>query len=226
MSSSSFSRSTPPPHKAVEIDDRPHYYSSILPTEEETLLVQPNDHKGKGKILPQLHDFLGLEGKPAATQLAYDKLKMSVPESFDETASPPVSTQLSLKPRYSPPPPMVADLMQDWTIRKYLTASDVGGSSRFLLNKPSAEDHILPYVMGNDGLGLEQGVEVVVWDVDTGSEHILVLKRWKSTGSFVLTKNWMSDFVRRRELKKNDEIGLRWADENSRLEFTVLRKNY
>ncbi|KAL0370279.1 UNVERIFIED_CONTAM: hypothetical protein Sangu_0346000 [Sesamum angustifolium] len=198
MSSSSFSRSTPPPHKAVEIDDRPHYYSSILPTEEETLLVQPHDHKGKGKILPQLHDFLGLEGKPAATQRAYDKLKMSVPESFDETASPP----------------------------KVLTASDVGGSSRFLLNKPSAEDHILPYVMGNDGLGLEQGVEVVVWDVDTGSEHILVLKRWKSTGSFVLTKNWMSDFVRRRELKKNDEIGLRWADENSRLEFTVLRKNY
>ncbi|KAL0390708.1 UNVERIFIED_CONTAM: B3 domain-containing protein [Sesamum calycinum] len=67
------------------------------------------------------------------------------------------------------------------------------------------------------------GVEVVVWDVDTGSEHVLVLKKWKS-GSFVFMKNWMSDFVRRRGLEKKDEIGLRWDHENSRLEFTVIKK--
>ncbi|KAL0370249.1 UNVERIFIED_CONTAM: putative B3 domain-containing protein [Sesamum angustifolium] len=79
--------------------------------------------------------------------------------------------------------------------------------------------------MGNGPVWDEgQGVEVAVWDMDTGSEHVLVLKKWK-TGSFVLMKNWMSDFVRRRGLEKNDEIGLRWDDGNSRLEFTVLNKN-
>ncbi|KAL0386106.1 UNVERIFIED_CONTAM: B3 domain-containing protein [Sesamum radiatum] len=69
-----------------------------------------------------------------------------------------------------------------------------------------------------------EGFEVNVRDVDTGSEHMLVLKLWKSTKSYVLTKNWMSEFVKRRELEEKDEIGLRWNDENSRLEFTLLRR--
>ncbi|KAL0418385.1 UNVERIFIED_CONTAM: putative B3 domain-containing protein [Sesamum radiatum] len=91
--------------------------------------------------------------------------------------------------------------------------------------RPRSGAHILPHVMGNGPVWDEgQGVEVAVWDMDTGSEHVLVLKKWK-TGSFVLMKNWMSDFVRRRGLEKNDEIGLRWDDGNSRLEFTVLNKN-
>ncbi|KAL0437099.1 UNVERIFIED_CONTAM: putative B3 domain-containing protein [Sesamum radiatum] len=110
-------------------------------------------------------------------------------------------------------------------IKKVLKKSDVDDSSRLLLAKVDVQAHILPHVMG-DGRRLDEGeeVEVAVWDMDTGSEHVLVLKKWK-TGSFVLKKEWMSEFVRRRGLEKNDEIGLRWDDVNSRLEFTVLNKN-
>ncbi|KAL0437103.1 UNVERIFIED_CONTAM: putative B3 domain-containing protein [Sesamum radiatum] len=111
-----------------------------------------------------------------------------------------------------------------WEIKKVLKKSDVDDSSRLLLAKDVVHEHILPHVIGNGpGPDEGQGVEVAVWDMDKGSEHVLVLRKWKS-GSFVLVKNWMSDFVRRRGLEKDDEIGLRWDDGNSRFEFTVLKK--
>ncbi|KAL0437105.1 UNVERIFIED_CONTAM: putative B3 domain-containing protein [Sesamum radiatum] len=163
------------------------------------------------------------------------------------TAENGVSTHLSLlhftgtpkktavvSTRYSPPAPRgvlvvpwnLPALREDrWDIKKVLTKSDVDESSRLLLAKVVVQEHILPHVMGNGpGPDEGQGVEVAVWDMDKGSEHVLVLKKWKS-GSFVLVKNWMSDFVRRRGLEKDDVIGLRWDDGNSRLEFTVLKKN-
>ncbi|KAL0460832.1 UNVERIFIED_CONTAM: B3 domain-containing protein [Sesamum latifolium] len=147
----------------------------------------------------------------------------------------------AVRPRYPPPPPPTTDLdlsigcgnwqqpaaapandEDQWKIKKVLTKSDVDGSSRLLLGRLLVLEHILPHLlMGND-MG-EQGVEIKVWDVDTGSEHMLLLKKWKSN-SFVFVKNWTSDFVKRRELKENDEIGLRWNHGNSRLDFTLLKK--
>ncbi|KAL2240023.1 B3 domain-containing protein At2g33720 [Sesamum indicum] len=113
----------------------------------------------------------------------------------------------------------------DWPVTKRLRVSDVDNSARCLLEKSSVKEHILPHLRDNDMLKLWRGVEVVVWDVDTESEHVLVLRRWKSSGSYVLHKNWLSDFVMRRGLEMNDVIGLRWDDENSRLEFKLLQKN-
>ncbi|KAL0420703.1 UNVERIFIED_CONTAM: hypothetical protein Slati_3093200, partial [Sesamum latifolium] len=108
-----------------------------------------------------------------------------------------------------------------WTVKKELTRSNVDGSSRLLLgNKGFVQEHILPNVIETGG----GGFDVNVRDVDTGSEHMLVLKLRKSSNSYVLTKNWVSEFVKRRELEENDEFGLRWNDENSRLEFTLLRR--
>ncbi|KAL0437097.1 UNVERIFIED_CONTAM: putative B3 domain-containing protein [Sesamum radiatum] len=179
--------------------------SSILPTYDATLS-------------PEFIDFFALEGNQA-----------------DEEAPPEteVSTELSLAFGTAVHSPVRAVVPGDlhrpaednWEIVKELRGSDVDGSSRLMLKKPWVQEHILPHVMGQGvGVGVGEGVEVVVWDVDTGSEHVLVLKKWRS-GSFVLVKNWMSDFVRRRGLEKEDEIGLRWDDENSRLEFTVLGRN-
>ncbi|KAL0437104.1 UNVERIFIED_CONTAM: putative B3 domain-containing protein [Sesamum radiatum] len=180
-----------------------------------TQLFHAHYDKGEGKI-PQIFDFFASEGKvPCDT---------TTPPT-DETG---VSTHLSLchfaGAGYSPPAPrgvvvVPGDspaLPEDrWEIKKVLTKSDVDDSSRLLLAKVDVQAHIVPHVMG-DGRGLDEGegVEVGVWDLDRGSEHVLVLKKWKS-GSFVLMKNWMSEFVRRRGLEKNDEIGLRWDDGNS-----------
>ena len=54
----------------------------------------------------------------------------------------------------------------------------------------------------------EKGTTIKVWDVDTLSMHHLVLKRWASFRNYVLIGTWNQEFVKRRELKKGDEIGL------------------
>ncbi|KAG8371111.1 hypothetical protein BUALT_Bualt13G0052800 [Buddleja alternifolia] len=109
-----------------------------------------------------------------------------------------------------------------WKIRKVLTKSDVDSSSRLLLGKVRVREHILPHLIRNGAVLVEtEGAEIPIWDVDTRSEHVLVLKTWK-TKSYVLKKNWTKDFVNRRSLKENHEIGLRWDDRNSRLEFTLF----
>ncbi|KAL0460833.1 UNVERIFIED_CONTAM: hypothetical protein Slati_0710500 [Sesamum latifolium] len=158
---------------------------------------------------------------------------------FDETKAdqePAIKKRkrTAVRPRSSPPPPPTIDLdlnigsgnwqqpaaddEDQWKIKKVLKKSDVDGSSRLLLGKLLVQEHILLHlVMG------EAGVEVKVWDVDTGTEHMLLLKKWKSN-SFVFVKNWMSVFVTRRDLEEKDEIGLRWNHANSRLDFTLLRK--
>ncbi|KAL0437098.1 UNVERIFIED_CONTAM: putative B3 domain-containing protein [Sesamum radiatum] len=188
--------------------------------------------EGKGKI-PQFFDFFASEseGKLAVdmTTVPTDETEVSTDLSLLHFASPAKKTAV-VSPRYSPPVPgdvvNLPALPEDrWEIKKVLKKSDVDESSRLLLSEVDVQEYILPRVMGN-GRALDEGegVEVAVWDIDKGSEHVLVLQKWK-TGSFVLKKKWMSEFVRRRGLEKNDEIGLRWDEGNSRLEFTVFRKN-
>lgn len=109
---------------------------------------------------------------------------------------------------------------EDWRIKKNLLKSDTDGSSRLLLGKQLVKDHILPYIGEFDG---KQGTKLDVYDVDTRTEHTLLLKTWQ-TESFVLVKGWMKDFVRRRKLHMNDIIGLRWEENDARFEFTVLRR--
>ncbi|KAL0390690.1 UNVERIFIED_CONTAM: B3 domain-containing protein [Sesamum calycinum] len=171
---------------------------------------------GKRKI-PQFIDFFASDKTKADQEPAIKKRKRT-----------------AVGPRYSPPPPTTdldlsigrgnvqqppADDNEDqWKIKKVLKKSDVDGSSRLLLGRSLVQEHIPPHVhMG------EQGVEITVRDVDTGSDHMLLLKLWKSK-SYVFVKNWMSDFVTRRELEEKDEIGLRWNHHNSCLDFTLLKK--
>ncbi|KAL0370280.1 UNVERIFIED_CONTAM: hypothetical protein Sangu_0346100 [Sesamum angustifolium] len=114
----------------------------------------------------------------------------------------------------------------DYEITKTLKDSVVDGSSRFLVKKLLAEKHILPHVMSNwPHFDEFKGVELGVFDVDTRSNHLLVFKKWRSTESFVLCGNWVSDFVKRRGLKVDDTIGLRWSAENLKLEFKLLNNN-
>ncbi|XP_073152400.1 B3 domain-containing protein At2g33720-like [Henckelia pumila] len=107
-----------------------------------------------------------------------------------------------------------------WTIKKKLHKSDVDGSSRLLLGMKAVEKHVLPHVGDFDK---KIGVEIVFYDVDTKTEHRLTLKTW-ITKSYTLIKGWRKDFVKRRGLRTNDEIGLRWEEQHGRFEFTLLNK--
>ncbi|CAI9760618.1 unnamed protein product [Fraxinus pennsylvanica] len=112
-----------------------------------------------------------------------------------------------------------------WTIRKVLKKSDVDGSSRLLMGRNEVLSHIAPFFMDNPSEFCQnnEGIRVIVYDVDTSTGHMLKLTKWK-TGSFVLKNNWMQHFVKRRKLMENDEVGLRWDAHEARLEFTVLRR--
>ncbi|KAH7863591.1 hypothetical protein Vadar_019561 [Vaccinium darrowii] len=114
-----------------------------------------------------------------------------------------------------------------WKVKKILTRSDVNDLYRLMLKKTMVQEHILN--KWNEGsrraviaVETEQGQTVEVWDANTDTTHGLVFKRWRSSGSFVFTHNWKTEFVNRRDLREGDEIGLRWDSEHSRFEFCVL----
>jgi hypothetical protein len=111
-----------------------------------------------------------------------------------------------------------------WPIKKMITPSDLGKSSRLLLARDGVKKHILPQWDANRIESLhEEGVQVCVWDCDTKSEHQLVFKRWAS-GSYVLIGKWIKEFVERKVLNKGDEIGLYWDQTNSRFNFRILNR--
>ncbi|KAL2455714.1 Uncharacterized protein Adt_07503 [Abeliophyllum distichum] len=119
-----------------------------------------------------------------------------------------------------------AEDLDHWRIKKVLKRSDVDGSSRLLIGRRQVLTHITPFFTNNPSEFCQdkEGIRVTVFDVDTLTEHMLTLKKWK-TNSFVLLNNWKKNFVSRRQLEENDEVGLRWDVNASRLEFAVLERH-
>ncbi|XP_052171677.1 putative B3 domain-containing protein At1g78640 [Diospyros lotus] len=114
-----------------------------------------------------------------------------------------------------------------WRIKKVLQESDVNNLCRLMLSKRLVENHILPLweVEGAAMVEIEEGGRrVTIWDMDTDSTHELVFKRWRLNRSYVFTDNWMVKFVRRRGLRRGDEIGLFWDIARLRFCFRVLAR--
>ncbi|KAF3433933.1 hypothetical protein FNV43_RR25036 [Rhamnella rubrinervis] len=116
-----------------------------------------------------------------------------------------------------------------WKIKKKLTASDVGDLSRLMLHTDQVEKHILPHLVDVDAIKDGNEVRVKVLDTDKHSEHQLVFARWKSSKGYVLKQNWTKDFVKRRNLKLGDEVGLfldasRRPDNSMLIHFKVLNR--
>ncbi|KAI8546332.1 hypothetical protein RHMOL_Rhmol07G0108500 [Rhododendron molle] len=121
--------------------------------------------------------------------------------------------------------PAVLAYNDPWSIKKTLTKSDVNNLCRLMLTKTAVQEHILgkwDEERRRVFMETEQGVRVNVWDADSATVHQVAFKRWKSSGSFVFTNNWVTQFVKRRGLKEGDKIGLRWDSEESRFCFCVL----
>ncbi|XP_057452326.1 putative B3 domain-containing protein At1g78640 [Lotus japonicus] len=113
-----------------------------------------------------------------------------------------------------------------WKITKKLTQSDLGYLSRLLISKDLAEDLVLPVLTPEQRVALYQnGTQILIWDMDTQSLHYLVFKFWVSSRSYVFIDNWTKDFVKRRGLKKGDEIKLHWDPYKKCFDFSVLYSN-
>ncbi|XP_058784554.1 B3 domain-containing protein At2g33720-like [Vicia villosa] len=110
-----------------------------------------------------------------------------------------------------------------WMIKKVLTKSDLDDNCRLLLNRDLAKKWVVPVV--DKAKAENDGVEVEVFDVDTGFPVSLTFKIRPSNDSHVFNNTWITDFVDRRSLKKGDEIGLKWNEEKKRFDFSVLRRS-
>ncbi|KAJ7943271.1 B3 domain-containing protein [Quillaja saponaria] len=114
-----------------------------------------------------------------------------------------------------------------WRIKKTMTQSDLGNLSRLLLATVLVNMYVFPVLRVDEvnNAESENGTKIRFWDLDIGSkEYELVLKRWPSSKSYVFIGNWNQDFVKRRELKKGDEIGLHWDPYHHRFNFSVLKR--
>ncbi|XP_025015486.1 B3 domain-containing protein At2g33720 [Ricinus communis] len=111
-------------------------------------------------------------------------------------------------------------------IKKILKESDLGSLCRLLVSTDLVKNHILPF-MSNDvaeNVNSNHGATVIFWDVDTATEHKLTLKKWISCESYMFKDGWTQEFVKRRNLKKGDEIGIFWDITSSRFNFAVIRR--
>ncbi|KAI8546330.1 hypothetical protein RHMOL_Rhmol07G0108300 [Rhododendron molle] len=109
-----------------------------------------------------------------------------------------------------PGPPLVLSLVlmtpgsYDWNIKKTLKSSDVNDLCRLMLKKTAVHEHILSKwgaAQRTAVMETEHGMRVSVLDINTDTVHELVFKKWRSSGSFVFTNNWVTQFVKRRGLK-------------------------
>ncbi|XP_015959831.1 B3 domain-containing protein At2g33720-like [Arachis duranensis] len=112
-----------------------------------------------------------------------------------------------------------------WKIKKKLTTSDLGKLNRLLFGSNLLENLMVPVLSmeAQREASCGMGTPIRVWDVDTMSMHYLILKRWASFKSYVLIGKWNKEFVRRRELKKGDVVGLHWDSYRQCFNFSVLK---
>ncbi|KAJ1432380.1 DNA-binding barrel domain superfamily [Sesbania bispinosa] len=92
-------------------------------------------------------------------------------------------------------------------------------SVQTLAGRDLAQELVLP-MLGADA-DLDNGTQVMIWDVDTNSIHSLLFKRWVSSRSYVFIGSCVQDFVIRRALKKGDDIGFHWDLYNNYFNFSV-----
>ncbi|KAM1520232.1 hypothetical protein ACFX1Z_022952 [Malus domestica] len=114
------------------------------------------------------------------------------------------------------------NFMDSWEIKKKLTARDL---THFYVPANLMNKYILPYADDKFTKALEnrQGAEITFLDGDTHTIcHQYVFKQSDNSYIFV----WHPAFVKRRQLRKGDKIGLHWLKTNSKpvLFFSLLER--
>ncbi|KAL3739259.1 hypothetical protein ACJRO7_020633 [Eucalyptus globulus] len=111
-----------------------------------------------------------------------------------------------------------------YKVKKRLTQSDLGHLSRLLIGRDLVKSHFLRWMDEETVRQVEsgKGADVIVRDLDTGSEHRLVFVFWASSGSYALKGGWIKEFVKRRALEVGDEVGIYWDPSERKFHFSLL----
>ena len=112
-----------------------------------------------------------------------------------------------------------------WLIKKRITDSEIRG--RLRLPAVGVKEHILPNWDKEcvDSIKIGERFAVTVWDCDTESKHQLFFNKETGTNAtYGFIGQWTEEFVSRRGLKKDDEIGLYWDRINKRFCFSILNR--
>ncbi|KAL9226577.1 hypothetical protein vseg_002374 [Gypsophila vaccaria] len=119
-----------------------------------------------------------------------------------------------------------ADANVGWPITKNLTISDVTARQNRLLIGSDLAEHIMDHLTVESRQKVEEGrgISVIVHDQDTNEDYWSRFNKFPSTQGHVLNDRWYRNFVTRRNLQLNDQIGLRWDAVNSILIFSVLNR--
>ncbi|TXG70971.1 hypothetical protein EZV62_005906 [Acer yangbiense] len=178
----------------------------VVPRREQNIFVESSRNRTQQQQRLQRHQRL--------IAMRIESFRIYTPEEEEEERRRGVTTWLQL---FSDP----------WKIKKKLSMSDLSGLSRFLIPANLVDNHVKPFMVEAgifDQVDTSDGLRVYVWDVETESEHKMVLKRWHSCGSFILIGGWCPEFVHRRSLKEGDEVGFLWEPYSSRFHFRVLSR--
>jgi len=111
------------------------------------------------------------------------------------------------------------EVEEPWKIKKQLQEHDLNFG--LLIPLKMAKPHLLSVINANDD-EIKEGIEVRIWDVNTRTGHTLLLT--KPEKSYILTRNWIGDFVFRRNLGLGDLVGLCWDPFIKRFRFSVLSR--
>ena len=67
-------------------------------------------------------------------------------------------------------------------------------------------------------------ISMTIKDIDTDTNHEVLLRAWTGYQRFAIAGGWFEEFVQRRILKIGDEIGFLWDRHDQKLLFTVLKR--
>ncbi|KAL5744659.1 hypothetical protein ACOSQ2_027775 [Xanthoceras sorbifolium] len=176
---------------------KPKYHEEEVSTELSHWLDYEPMKKKLRIIVSDDRVFLKANDNVSSIDHRCQALVVSAIIAITNTSSSTFSTKLEL---YSDP----------WTNKKRLTNSDLNGLSRLLIEKNSIHEHVLPFMSAD-----------AVQQVESGT-GIIVCKWSQSSKAYILSLAWTKDFVKRRDLKVGDQIGLFWDYHQSMFGFHVL----
>lgn len=171
---------------------------NVLMEIENTLMEEQNDqeHLDEMKLQKIFMEFQNIitEGENVAEKSRRVKLQIGGRRLFEKAEDP-------------------------WKIKKKLQEHDL--KCWLLVPAKMAKRFLLPMINATTD-EIKEGIEVGIWDVNTNTGHTLTLTKYAN--SHILTINWIHDFIRRRDLRLGDVVGLFWDISKMCFNFSVLSR--
>ncbi|KAK9683273.1 hypothetical protein RND81_10G128200 [Saponaria officinalis] len=200
----------------IEVHAENQHYPSSSENSREYLTHNSND--------PYMRPRLGPPALPeAAIVNQYDNIvENQINLNVSHIPANDIQGAIAVQPMNQPQ----GNVNANWPITKNLTPCDVRQRQNRLLIGSEMAQYIMNHLGEESRENVEKGkgINVIVHDQDTNEDFLLRFNRFPSTQGHVLNGRWHGDFVVRRALKIDDQIGIRWNIVNNILVFTVLNR--